>query len=217
MQCDSSAVNPSVIITSACRGLAACVLQLPGNAVMRHGVTRSGIRGLVLLALLLSSTGEARAQDGLRVVPLVRDDQVLVSFNLSDGFTDEVRAAIQSGLKTSFTYVVDLRLDVPGWVDRTIGNATATSSVEFDNLTRRYDLVRSVDGRVVESRQTEDEAVVRQWMTAMRQLPLFRTSLLEANREYYVTVRATARPSNGSILWPFGSSASAQAKFTFIR
>jgi hypothetical protein len=184
---------------------------------MRHGFTRSGIRWVALLGLLLGTADSLLAQDGLRVVPLVRDDQVLVTFNLADGFTDEVRAAIQSGLKTSFTYSVDLRLDVPGWVDRTIGTATAASSVEFDNLTRRYDLVRTVDGRVVESRQTDDEAVVRQWMTAMRQLPLFRTSLLEANREYYVTVRATARPSNGSILWPFGSSASAQAKFTFVR
>ena len=185
---------------------------------MRYGFTRSGIRGLAL-ALLLASSGvaQAQAQEGLRVVPLVREDQVLVTFNLTDGFTDEVRAAIQSGLKTSFTYVVDLRLDVPGWVDRTIGSATAASSVEFDNLTRRYDLVRTVDGRVIESAQTEDELVVRQWMTSLRQLPLFRTRVLEANREYYVTVRATARPSNGSILWPFGSSASAQAKFTFVR
>ena len=217
MQWDSSAVNSSVIIASACRRLAASVLQFPGKDVMAHGFTRFGISGALLLMLILGSSGVARAQDGLRVVPLVRDDQVLVTFTLADGFTDEVRAAIQSGLKTSFTYAVDLRLDVPGWVDRTIGTATATSSVEFDNLTRRYDLVRTVDGRVLESKQTEDEAVVRQWMTAMKQLPLFRTSLLEANREYYVTVRATARPSNGSILWPFGSSASAQAKFTFVR
>ena len=184
---------------------------------MRHGVTRFGVRAAVLLAVVAGSSGVALAQDGLRVVPLVRDDQVLVSFTLSDGFTDEVRAAIQSGLKTSFTYAVDLRLDVPGWVDRTIGTSTATSSVEFDNLTRRYDLVRTVDGRIVDTNQTEDEAVVRQWMTSLRQLALFRTRLLEANREYYVTVRATARPSNGSILWPFGSSTSAQGKFTFIR
>jgi len=184
---------------------------------MAHGVTRFGVRAAALLTLLVGSSSAALAQDGLRVVPLVRDDQVLVSFSLSDGFTDEVRAAIQSGLKTSFTYAVDLRLDVPGWVDRTIGTSTATSSVEFDNLTRRYDLVRTVDGRIVDTNQTEDEAVVRQWMTSLRQLPLFRTRLLEANREYYVTVRATARPSNGSILWPFGSSTSAQGKFTFVR
>ena len=167
MQCDSSAVNPSVIIASACRGLAACVLQFPGKVVMTHGFTRFGSpRGGASLALLaVQLQAWPVPQDGLRVVPLVRDDQVLVTFTLADGFTDEVRAAIQSGLKTSFTYTVDLRLDVPGWVDRTIGTATATSSVEFDNLTRRYDLVRTVDGRVVDSKQTEDEAVVRQWMT----------------------------------------------------
>ena len=171
------------------------------------------------LAWLLGAAGAASAQtsDGLRVVPLVRDDQVLVSFTLNDGFTEEVRAAIQSGLRTTFTYATELKLDVPGWVDRTMATSTATSSVEFDNLTRRYSLTRSIDGHVVDTRVTEDERAVRLWLTALQRLPLFRTSILEANREYYVTVRATARPSNGSILWPFSSGTSAQAKFTFIR
>jgi hypothetical protein len=41
--------------------------------------------------------------------------------------------------------------------------------------------------------------------------------MLETNREYYVSVRATARPSNGSILWPFSSGTSATAKFTFLK
>ena len=176
---------------------------------------------LGLLALLaLTSDGafaQTQAADGLRVVPLVRDEQVLVSFTLNDGFTDEVRAAIQSGLKTTFTYATELRLDVPGWVDRTMATSTATSSVEFDNLTRRYTLTRSIDGKVVDTRTAEDERAVRLWLTVLQRLPLFRTSVLEANREYYVTVRATARPSNGSILWPFSSGTSAQAKFTFIK
>jgi hypothetical protein len=172
-----------------------------------------------LLALVLLTTLRAFAQtsEGLRIVPLVRDDQVLVSFSLNDGFTDEVRAAIQSGLKTTFTYAAELRLDVPGWVDRTMGTSTATSSVEYDNLTRRYALTRSIDGKVVDTRSAEDERAVRLWLTVLQRLPLFRTSVLETNREYYVTVRATARPSNGSILWPFSSGTSAQAKFTFIK
>jgi hypothetical protein len=175
--------------------------------------------GLLMLLALTTARAFAQAQtaDGLRVVPLVRDDQVLVSFTLNDGFTDEVRAAIQSGLKTTFTYATELRLDVPGWVDRTMATSTATSSVEFDNLTRRYTLTRSIDGKVVDTRTAEDERAVRLWLTVLQRLPLFRTSVLEANREYYVTVRATARPSNGSILWPFSSGTSAQAKFTFIK
>jgi hypothetical protein len=195
---------------------------------MAHVVTHTGTTFwagrqfrlcLNLLALLWAAAVPVLAQsaEGLRVVPLVRDDQVLVSFTLNDGFTDEVRAAIQSGLKTTFTYATELRLDVPGWVDRTMSTSTATSSVEYDNLTRRYALTRSIDGHVVDSRVAEDERAVRLWLTVLQRLPLFRTSVLEANREYYVTVRATARPSNGSILWPFSSGTSAQAKFTFIR
>jgi hypothetical protein len=151
------------------------------------------------------------------VVPLVRADQVLITFELRDGFTPDVRAAIQSGLKTTFTYTVDLRLDVPGWVDRTMGTAVVTNSVQYDNLTRKYSIERRIDGRVEEAVVDDDEDVVRQWMMQMKQLPLFRTSMLERNREYYVRVSATARPSNGSILWPFGSGTSAQTKFTFLR
>jgi hypothetical protein len=108
-------------------------------------------------------------------------------------------------------------MDVPGWVDRTIGTATIASSVEYENLTRQYNMGLRLDGRTENSRVTADENEVKQWMTSLVKLPLFRTSLLEPNREYYIRVSATARPSNGSILWPFGSGTSAQGKFTFIR
>jgi hypothetical protein len=176
-------------------------------------------RALTLAGILLAAAAgsEAQPREALRIVPLVRDERVLISFDLADGFSDDVRAAIHSGLKTTFTYVVELRLDVPGWVDRTLGTTTVTNSVEFDNLTRRNEVVRQVDGRTEETRVTDDEATVRQWMTNLVRLPLFRTSLLEPNREYYVRVSATARPTNGSMLWPFGSGTSAQKKFTFIR
>ena len=148
---------------------------------------------------------------------MVRDGTVYVTFDLASGFTEDVRAAIQSGLKTTFTYDVELRLDVPGWVDRTVGTSTVTATVEYNNLLRRYTLTRVVDGRQDEPEQVDSEGKVRQWMTNLKGLPLFDTRILEANRDYYVRVRATARPSNGSLLWPFGSGTSAMAKFTFIR
>jgi hypothetical protein len=171
-----------------------------------------------LLSLVGSrTTAVAQTPNGFRVVPIVREDKVYVTFVLADGFTEDVRAAIQSGLKTTFTYDVELRLDVPGWVDRTIGTSSVTANVEYNNLLRRYTLTRVVDGRQDEQEQVDSEAKVRQWMTSLKDLPLFKTSLLEANRDYYVRVRATARPSNGSLLWPFGSGTSAMAKFTFIK
>jgi hypothetical protein len=180
----------------------------------------AGRRRLALCALaLVSAVQTLHAQSGqaLRVVPLVRADQVLVAFELKDGYSPEVRAAIHSGLKTTFTYVVDLRLDVAGWLDRTIATTVVSNSVEYDNLTRVHSMERRVDGRVEVAKNTDDEDEVRQWMTNVARRPLFQTSVLQPNRDYYVRVTASARPSNGSILWPFGSGTSAQAKFTFLR
>lgn len=169
---------------------------------------------------LLSAEGSAFAQSpqtqGLRVVPLVRGEDVFVRFELRDGLTNDVRAAIESGLKTTFTYTVDLRVDAPGWLDRTIGSAVVTNSVKHNTLLRTYRLERHIDGRLQEQADTDDEEVMRQWLTSMASRPLFRTSLLQRNREYYVRVNATARPSSGSILWPFGSGTSAQTRFTFM-
>ena len=183
---------------------------------------QSGARGrrLALCALaLLVAVPVLHAQSGqaLRVVPLVRADQVLVAFELKEGFSPEVRAAIHSGLKTTFTYQVDLRLDVTGWIDRTIASTVVSNSVEYDNLTRIHSLERRIDGRVEVAKNTDNENEVREWMTTVARRALFQTSVLQPNRDYYVRVTASARPSNGSILWPFGSGTSAQTKFTFIR
>jgi hypothetical protein len=195
----------------ACRRTTGCVIQF-------SPVVRSFSRTLVVLALavcLLASAVPASAET-LKVRPLVRNGQVLVSFALEQGFTDEVREVVRSGLRTTFTYTVELRLKVPAWVDRTIGMAVVSTTVEYDNLTRRHTISRTLDGRMEDSRVVEDEAIVRQLMTTFERLALFDTKLLEENREYYVLVRAEARPRSGATLWPWGGSTSGSAKFTFI-
>ena len=146
---------------------------------------------LVVCCLVVAAPSWA---DTLRIVPLVRDGQLLVSCHLADGYTSDVRDVVQSGLRTTFTYTVELRLKVPVWVDRTIDSAVVTTTVQFDNLTRRHSISRLIDGRVEDARVTEDEATVREWLTAFDKLPLFRTSRLEPNREY-LRRRARRRPS----------------------
>jgi hypothetical protein len=173
------------------------------------------VRKIVILALFLAAASAVAAQ-GLRIVPLVREGHVLISAQRPDGFTDDVRAAIRSGLKTTFTYTIDLRTPVAVWLDRTIESAVVSTSVQYDNLTRRHTVVRTLDGRVEEAQVIENEEDVRQLVTKLDRLPLFRTVNLEPNREYYVRVRAEVRPRNASFLWPWGSGRSAQAKFTFI-
>lgn len=175
------------------------------------------VRAILVCLIFAASATTLLAAEGVRIVPLVRDDAVLVSFELTDGYTPAVKDAVHSGLKTTFTYEIELRQDVPAWVDRTIATSVVTNSVQYDNLTRRATLTRTLDGHVESTETTDDEAVIRQWITTFQRMPLFRTAELEQNREYYVRVRATARPANGSMLWPWGSAISGMTKFTFLR
>lgn len=177
--------------------------------------SRFAVSCVLALAIAASAAVRLHADESLRVTPLVRDDRVLVSFELSDGLTDEVRAAIDSGLRTTFTYTVELRMEVPLWVDRTIDSVVVTTSDHYDNLTRRHSLVRTLDGRVEEALVTEDQAVVKRFMTTLDRSGLFRTAKLEPNREYYIRVTAKATPHGGSIVG-WGSAVSALARFTFI-
>ncbi len=174
-------------------------------------------RTLALAALLaLTSTAPAmRAAETLRIVPITSNDTVVVTIELADAYSDELRQAISSGLRTTFTYDIELRMVVPTWVDRTVATATVNTSDQYDNLTRRHTLQRLVDGRVQESIVTEDDAVARQWLTTLSRLPLVDTAKLDPNRDYYVRISARARPHGGSLIG-WASAVVGQAKFTFI-
>ncbi len=164
---------------------------------------------------LLAAGALVRAAESLRIVPIVSDDKVVVSFELADAFTDEVREAISSGLRTTFTYDIELRMVVPLWVDPTICTAVVTATDQYDNLTRRHSLSRTVDGRVEEASVTEDASVVKRWLTTSNRLPLCQTSKLDASRDYYVRINARTRPRGGSLLG-WATTVTGQAKFTFI-
>ena len=140
-----------------------------------------------VVAFVLVAAVQAQAPD-VSVTPIARDGQVLVSFDLTDAFSSDVRDAIQSGLPTTFSYDVELRRG-SALFDRTVASVTVAASVRFDNLTRRYQISRTVDGRVEDARPTEDQEAVRRWLTHFEQVPLSNTSALETNGEYYVRVR----------------------------
>lgn len=176
--------------------------------------TRTG-RILACGVAMAAAVSLVRAAESLRIVPIVSDDTVMVSVELNDAFTNEVREAIASGLRTTFTYEVELRMEVPLWVDRTIATAVVSTLDQFDNLTRRHSLSLMIDGRIQDVAVTEDEAAVEHWMTTLSRVPVYQASLLEPNRDYYVRIRTQVRPHSTSIVgWT--SSVSGQAKFTFI-
>ena len=174
-------------------------------------------RGFATLLWAMALTASAAAAQ-LQVTPLPRDGRVLVTFKLANAFTDEIRAAIHSGLTISFVYRIDLKRSSALWLDSTIATTEIAATVRYDNLTRRYQLTRTQDGRIERANETEREEDARAWLTAdFDKLPLFSSASLEANSEYYVRVRAHTTPRNASFVWPWERhDVTGQAKFTFV-
>jgi len=164
-------------------------------------------------ALLLLAGGIVRTQESLRIVPFISGDRVVVSFELNDAYNDAVREAIASGLRTTFSY--DLELRARAWVDRTIGTAVVATTDRYENLTRRHTLTRTVDGRLDDVLVTEDDAVVKTWLTKWNRVPVADTSKLDPAREYYVRVTTHTQPVGGSMLG-VTKSITGQVKFTFV-
>jgi hypothetical protein len=169
----------------------------------------------LLVALALSVQALSAQQESLRIVPAVRDNQVTVSFELTDAYTDAVREAIASGLRTTFSYELELRTVVPGWIDRAIAKTVVMTTDQYDNLTRRHTLTRTIDGQNVDVTVTQDEAIVRSWLTKWNRVQVADTKKLDPSRDYYVHITMRARPVGGSLLG-LTRSISGSARFTFI-
>jgi hypothetical protein len=167
----------------------------------------------LLLALLAAAAVAIHAEETLRIVPVISGTHVVVSFELNDAYSEAIREAIASGLRTTFSYQLELR--TRAWVDRTIGTAVVASTDQYDNLTRRHTLTRTIDGRVDDVLVTEDDAVVKTWLTKWNRVPVADTARLDPAREYYVRVTTHTQPVGGSLLG-VTKSITGQVKFTFI-
>ena len=175
------------------------------------------MKKLLLVLLILAPAARSLVAADLVVTPISRDGHVLVSFEWAAGMTPEVRDAIRSGLPTTFSYRIDVMRGTVAWFARTVASVTVNSSVQFDNLTRRYQLSRTIDGRLDDSRQTDDQGAMQRWLTRFEQLPVLGTSVLEANGEYDVRVRVQTTPRNSWFFLPWDRTTTlGAAKFTFL-
>jgi len=171
------------------------------------------IRTYVASVLVLLAAATLGSQETLRITPFINDSRVVVSFELNDAYSDAVREAIASGLRTTFTYELELR--TPAWIDRTVATTVVATTDQYDNLTRRHTLTRTINGRVEDVLVTEDDAVVKAWLTKWNRVPVSDTARLDPARDYYVRVTTRTRPAGGSLLG-LTKTITGQVKFTFV-
>jgi len=125
--------------------------------------------------------------------------QVSVRFSLSHLFDrDEMLQALQSGVPTGITYVVEIYRDRPNWFDEGIARARLEVIATFNSVTREYLLNCRRDRRLVRSETSSDLGALQRRMTSIDEVNLFD---IGTRRPYKLKVRAKADLTKGWLFY----------------
>jgi hypothetical protein len=149
-------------------------------------------RNLAAAAILLAAAVPPAAWGAPALGDLAvtrRGDEYLLSGRLVDGLSLAMLEEIEAGIETTVDYRLHVYRRRPGLPDDQVARRLAECSVRHDALTRQYTLTRRLDGELVETRVTSDEAEMRAFLTTLRNLPVARAPDLLPGEEYYVRIK----------------------------
>ncbi len=116
--------------------------------------------------------------------------KVTVHFTLLNAFeSPQTVQGLQSGVPTSFTYVIEIYRDRPNWLDEGIDRSRIEVIATFNSVTREYLMNYRRDRRLVRSETFSDLATLQQRMTSIDEADLFD---IGSRRAYKLKVRAKA-------------------------
>ena len=116
--------------------------------------------------------------------------KVTVHFRLVSAFErPETIQALQSGIPTAFTYVVEIYRDRPNWFDEGIARSHIEIIASFNSVTREYLLNYRRDRKLVRSETFTDLTTLETHMTTISEADLFDVG---ERKPYKLKVRAKA-------------------------
>ncbi len=147
---------------------------------------------LTLTFALLGTAAAAQEPDpDIRNLSAIANaGQVSVRFNLINAFADhDLLRALQSGLPTSFSYIVEIFHDRPRWWDEGISRTRIEVMATFNSVTREYLLNYRRDRKLVRSETFSDLESLERRMTSIEEPNLF---AIGDRRPYKLKVRVKA-------------------------
>jgi hypothetical protein len=159
------------------------------------------VRSFSLAITLLILAGAAVAADPSidHLTAVASGGHVNVHFALAHGFErEQTIQGLQSGVPTSFTYVVEIFRDRPNWLDEGISRSRIEVIATFNSVTREYLMNYRRDRRLVRSETFTDLAALQQRMTTIDEPDLFQ---IGNRRPYKLKVRVKADLMRGWLLY----------------
>jgi hypothetical protein len=159
------------------------------------------VRKLLLFTFALTLAAAAASAEPKieNLTAVATEGRVSVRFNLANAFQGgKTVQALQSGLPTSFTYVVEIFRDRPNWFDEGIARSRIEVIATFNSVTREYLLNYRRDRKLVRSETLTDLETLEKRMTEIDEPSLFE---IGERRPYKLKVRVKADFERGFLLY----------------
>ncbi len=155
-------------------------------------------RAFILLVYFVASAAAADPKID-KLSAIAADGKVSVRFSLAEAFRNgEMVEALQSGLPTSFTYLIEIFRDRPNWLDEGVARSRVEVICTFNSVTREYLLNYRRDRKLVSSKTFSDLESLEAAMTQIDEPDLFE---IGARRHYKLKVRVRADLMRGWLLY----------------
>jgi len=184
--------------------------------------------GLVMLGLLATPVGaEPAAPPPAKpavesLSARVEGERARVSYEVARVMDAELEERIHSGIPVTFRHKVQVlsKRAVPLMPSKVIAQTTIETRVEYDTLTRRYDLLRRIEHRIRQKKQgpmteeqrrlTDSLEEMRAWMTRFDEIPVFDPSRELLGRSLRVRVEVNLGRRYVLFVFPGTRSVSAE-------
>lgn len=137
-----------------------------------------------LFVLLFATVGNTTGASLTGIEVSNNDDHLLLYFNVVDCFTEEMKKAIDSGIATTFNFIIRI-YEVRGLLwDKKIADIKVNHEVQYDSLKKVYK-VRLSD-RDNDTVFMKDFKRVKTWMSEISGLEVAEISALQAGVPYQI-------------------------------
>ena len=173
------------------------------------------LAAVLLLSLAAATAGAATDPSIENLVATAAGGKVSVRFALANALTNgEMRQALESGLPTSFQYVIEIYRDRPNWFNTGVGRARIEVICTFNSVTREYLLNYRRDRKLVRSETFTDFNALIARMTQIDEPDLFE---IGRRRPYKLKVRVKADLMRGWLLYVVPWEVSTRWRETRVR
>ena len=160
------------------------------------------MRKLLISLFLFAAAGDLAAAPKPEIRNLTATaaaSRVSVRFTLEDVFRNgEMVEALQSGLPTTFTYVIEIFRDRPNWFDDGVAAARVEVITSYNSVTREYLLNYRRDRKLVRSETFTDLPALMQRMTTIEEPELFD---IGRRKPYKLKVRVKADLMRSTVMY----------------